>query len=153
MSPIRKHSRLMLVALSCLALGAGASAIASAGATTGSSSTAAPSHGRHGLRAGGLRRLVKRTVHADLVIATKQGFATVTFDRGKVASVSGQQLTITEGTKRATYKTVTLTIPSSARVRDNHQKASLSDLQAGQRVIVIQAPQRTLVIAHTPKNA
>jgi hypothetical protein len=66
--------------------------------------------------------------------------------------VNGQQLTITEGTAKASYKTVTLTIPAGARVRDNRQKASLSDVKAGQRVIVIQAPKRTLVIARTPRS-
>lgn len=150
MSSMRRHSRLVLVAACCVALGAGASAIASAGASTGSPGQAAQHHGKHRLRGGSLHRLIRRTVHGDLVVATKQGFVTVTFDRGKVASVSGQQLTITEGTKRAAYKTVTLTIPASARVRDDRQKAALSELKSGQRVIVIQAPKRTIVIAHTP---
>jgi hypothetical protein len=153
MSIIRKHSRLVLVAVCCIALGAGASAIAGAGAATGSSGKAAQRAGMRGLRAGGLRRLATRAVHGDVVIATKQGFVTVTFDRGKIHSVAGQQLTITEGTKRASYKTVTLTIPTNAQVRDNRHKASMSELTDGQRVIVIQAPKRTFVIARTPKNA
>ena len=84
-----------------------------------------------------------------MVVATKSGFATVTIDRGFVQSVSGQQLTIREGTKNATYKTVTLTIPSSAKVRDNRQASTLSALTAGQRVSVVQAPKRTWVIART----
>jgi hypothetical protein len=79
------------------------------------------------------------------------GFVTVSFDRGRVDSVNGQQLTLTEGTAKASYKTVTLTIPSTARVRDNRQAATLSDLKAGQRVIVVTAPRQTFVIAHTPR--
>jgi len=149
MSSIRKHSRLLLVAVSCVVMGAGASAIASAGAST--SSTAPTAH-HPGGRGVGLRRLARRAVHGDVVVETRQGFETVTFDRGKVDSVSGQQLTIAEGTQRATYKTVTLTIPAGARVRDDRHTATLSDLKPGQRVIVVQAPKQTYVIAHTPKT-
>jgi hypothetical protein len=149
MSLIREHSRLLSVAVCCVALGAGASAIASAGASTPSAGTALQ-HG--GLRAGGMRRLAKRAVHGDLVLATRRGFVTVTFDRGKIDSVNGQQLTISEGTRHATYKTVTLTIPTNARIRDNRQKASMAALQNGQRVLVILAPKRTLVIARTPRG-
>jgi len=84
-------------------------------------------------------------------VRTRSGFATVTFDRGTVNSVNGQQLTMTEGTAKATYKTVTLTIPSTARVRDNRQQVTLSDLKAGQRVIVVQAPKQAFVVAHTKR--
>lgn len=153
MSLLRRNSRLVMVALSCVALGAGASAIASAGAATGSSSTTAAQGGLHGVRATGLRRLSRRTVQGALVVATKQGFVNVTFERGKIDSVSGPQLTITEGTSKMSYKTVTLTIPADARIRDNRQTATMSDLKVGQRVVVLQAPKRTFVIAHTPKAA
>jgi hypothetical protein len=148
MSFIRTHGRLLIVALSCVALGAGVSAVASAGAATGSSA-----HPRAAAHPGALRRFAARAVHGVVVVHTKGGFVDVTFDRGIVHSVSGQQLTITEGTRKTAYKAVTLTIPSTARVRDNRQKATLSDLKAGQRVIVISAPKHTLVIAHTPRTA
>ena len=46
---------------------------------------------------------------------TADGFANVTFERGKVDSVSGQQLTITEGTPKASYKTVTRDGPGRRR--------------------------------------
>jgi hypothetical protein len=151
MSFIRKHSRLVLVAITCAVMGAGASAIAAAGASTGSSAKAGKA-GKTGKQDGhGLRRLAARSVHGDLVVHTKQGFVTVTFDRGKADSVSGQQLTMTEGTKKASYKTVTLTIPTTAIVRDDRQKATLADVKPGQRVIVVQAPKRTLVVARTPR--
>jgi hypothetical protein len=132
MSLIRKHSKLIIVGASCAAIGAGASAIASAGAA--GSSTAA-------------RSPVARAVHGDLVVATRTGFVTVTLDRGFVQSVSGQQLTVREGTKRATYKTVTLTIPANAVVRYDRHAATLADLEAGQRVLIVQGPNRTLVVA------
>ncbi len=153
MSLIRNHSRVLLVALCCVALGAGASVIASAGAATGNSAQTVRSGAHHGLLADGWRRLARRSVQGNLVLSTKQGFVTVTFERGKVDSVSGQQLTLTEGTRRASYKTVTLTIPANARIRANRQKVSLSALTPGQRVLVVQGPKRTLVFAHTPKAA
>jgi len=151
MSNIRKHSRLLLVAVCCVATGAAISAIASAGAATGTShaSTSAGTHAKG--RAGGLRRLA-RAVQGSAVVHTAHGFATVTFARGKVQSVNGQQLTIAEGTRQATYKTVTLTVPGGAVVRDNRQKATLSDVKAGQRVLVLTAPKHTFVIARTPQH-
>lgn len=91
-------------------------------------------------------------MHGDVVVHTPHGFATVTLDRGVVKSVSGDRLTLTEGTPKATYKTVTLTVPSTARVRDNRQKATMSSVKPGQRVIVAKLPRRTVVIARTPKH-
>ena len=147
MSFITKHMRIVLVGLSAMAIGAGASAIASAGA--------AGTHAAHGTRAGhrayGLRRLARRAVHGSVVVKTATGFQTITFNRGKVDSVSGSQLILTDGTRRASDQTVTLTIPATARIRDNHQPATLATLKSGQRAIVIQAPKRTFVIAHTPR--
>ena len=151
MSYIRNHGRLLLVAVCCVALGAGVSAIATAGASTGGSATGTSAHHRTRVRRGRLRRFAARAVHGTVVVRTRSGFATVTFDRGTVNSVNGQQLTMTEGTAKATYKTVTLTIPSTARVRDNRQQVTLSDLKAGQRVIVVQAPKQTFVVAHTKR--
>jgi hypothetical protein len=149
MSSIRRHSRLLLVAVGCVAMGAGISAIATAGAATSSSSSqTAATHAK--ARKGGLRRLV-RGVQGSAVVHTADGFANVTFARGKVDSVNGQQLTIAEGTRKATYKTVTVTVPAGAVVRDNRQTATLSDVKAGQRVLVLTAPKRTYVIARTPK--
>ncbi|MBV9838350.1 MAG: hypothetical protein JO156_09530, partial [Solirubrobacterales bacterium] len=121
MSFIRTHTKLLLVAASCAILGAGASAIASAGAATGASS-ATPK--RAALLAGP-RRWAARAVHGELVLATKTGFVTATFDRGAVQSVNGQVLTITEGTKAKTYKTVSLTIPGGAKVRDDGKPGTL----------------------------
>jgi hypothetical protein len=148
MSFIHKHARLLVVAASCAALGASASAIATAGAATNH-----PAHGGKGhtaqIRSG--RRLAARAVHGDLIVPTKTGFAAVTFDRGTVKSVSGQQLTLTEGTKQATYKTVTLTIPTTARVRDNRKKATLADVKTGQRATVVKTPKATFVIARSPR--
>ncbi len=147
----RKHMKLLTVGAVCAVAGAGAGAIATAGAAGTSPNTASSS--THTATGHAKRRaLAARAVQGDLVIATKSGFVTVTLNRGFVQSVSGQRLTIREGTKKATYKTVTLTIPSSAKVRDNGQAASLSQLSSGQRVAVVQGLKQTRVIARTPKS-
>jgi hypothetical protein len=150
MSHIAKHSRLLLVAVCCVAVGAGASVIAGAGAATGTKAAGKAQRSHNGKK-DGLRRIARHTVHGQFVIHTKAGFRTVTIDRGVVDSVSGRQLKITEGTPKATYKTVTLTIPANARVRDDKQKSDLGSVKAGQRVLVVTAPKRTLVIARTPR--
>jgi hypothetical protein len=151
MTYLRKHLKLVTVAAACVAAGAAGSAIATAGSgtTTTSTSSATTAAKPARVRGAGVRALERRAVNANVVVATKSGFATVTVERGFVQSVSGQQLTIREGTKKATYKTVTVTIPSSARVRDNRRTSTLSALTTGQRVSVVQAPNRTWVIART----
>ena len=151
MSFLRQNSKLVVVAVSCLALGAGASAIASAGAATGGSAHTARAHRAGPLAAHG-RRLLARAVQATAVVWTPQGYRTISFERGRVVAVGGQQLTIAEGTRHSTYKTVSLTIPANAVVRENGERSSLSHVSAGQRVIVIQGPKRTLVIAHTRRT-
>ena len=75
-------------------------------------------------------------------------FVTVTLDRGFVQSVSGNDLTIREGTANLTYRTVTLTIPRGATVRNDRHAAQLSSLQSGEHVLVFHGPNRTLVAAH-----
>ena len=144
------HSRLKLgaVALTCVALGVGAGAIANGAAST---STPAASVGAQHARLR-LRAAVRHTVQANLVIHTKQGFANVTVARGTVQSVSGSQLTLAEGTRTATYKTVTYTLPSSVRVRDDRRPSTLAAVKSGQRALVVIGPKRALVIARTPKT-
>jgi hypothetical protein len=95
-------------------------------------------------------------VHSESVVPNeKGGFETVTMDSGTFSALSGEQLTITEGTKTATYKTVTLTIPSDATVYRNGEKAALSDIKSGDTVTVVQSPAGTVVNAfdaeHAPK--
>lgn len=98
-----------------------------------------------------MRRALRGAVHGELVVRTNGGFATVTLDRGFAQSVSGQQLTLKEGTKDATYKTITLTIPTNAVVRDNRRQATLGDIKPGQHVVVLEGPNRTAVIARDAK--
>jgi hypothetical protein len=146
MSFIQRNAKLLAVALSCLVVGAAASAIASAGAATSSTSSHAARAGT--LRHGGLMALIRRgTVHASLITYTEQGFVTVTIDRGFVQRVSGNSLTIREGTKNETYKTLALSLPAGTVVRDNRARSSLSALRPGEHVLVVQGPQRALVLA------
>ena len=88
-------------------------------------------------------------VHAELVVPNKDGngFITVTMDSGTVKSVNGDQVTITEGTDKATYKDATLTIPSDATVRRNFADAKLSDLKEGDHVHVSQSSEGSFVFA------
>lgn len=154
MSFIKTHLRLLTVAVCCVAAGAGASAIATAGASTAGSHDSGPSAARAATRTHGpLGRFAVRAVQGAMVVHTKTGFADVTFERGTVDSVTGRQLTLTEGRPKAAYRRVTLTIPSNAVVRDNRHKATLAAVKPGQRVLVVRAPKRTLVAAHTPRSA
>ncbi len=144
---LRRYWKLGVVGISCAALGVGASAIASAGATSSTSPAGASASAKHeGAGALSRRRLLRRAVHGEFVVPTKSGFVTVTLDRGVVQSMNGQQLTLTEGTK-TTHRTVTLSIPAGARVRDNGKLATLADVKPGQRALVVHGPKRTLVVA------
>jgi hypothetical protein len=136
------------IATACAALGAAGGVIGSAGA----SSSHAPSHA--GAKAGFHHRhvrarVLRRVVHANLVVAARHGrFVHATLDRGTVKAVQGDKLTLREGTRRATYKTVTVTLPANARVRVDRHPAQLSDVKPGQRAAVLQAPKRAFVRAH-----
>ena len=137
-----RHLKIIAIAAVCALAGAGAG-IAGAGAHGGS-------HFSHH----GFRHMGRAPVHADFVFPDGQGgFKTVTFDRGTVDSVSGDQLTVKEGTPTATYKTITLTIPSDARIRRNGSDAQLSDLQSGDLVFVSQSDDKTFVKAFSPSNS
>jgi hypothetical protein len=152
---IGRHRRALALATTCVAVGVGIGAITSAGAsTTKAASSSKVAHTAAAARHGRLRhrgRLLRRAVQGDVIVRTASGFGTVSFQRGTVTSVSGAQLTLTEGTRKASYKSVTVTVPAQAVVRDNRTRATLSSLTAGQRVLVINAPKRTFVLAHTPK--
>jgi hypothetical protein len=156
---IARHRRGLALAITCVAVGVGIGAITSAGATT---TTTAASSAKAGsavvvpARHGRLRRrgaLLRRAVQGDVVVRTASGFGTVSFQRGTVESISGTQLTLTEGTRKASYRSVTVTLPAQAVVRDDGKQASLSSVTPGQRVVVIHAPRRTFVLAHTPVHS
>jgi hypothetical protein len=156
MSFIRRHVLLLAVSACSVAAAVGFSSIASAGAASPAKAASAHKSAHRTaarFRMRELRRLaLGGAVEGDAVVDTKAGFVTVSFERGVVDSVSGQQLTMTESTTKATYKTVTLTIPADAVIRDDRQASSISSLTQGQRVLVLTGPKRTLVVARTPKG-
>jgi hypothetical protein len=139
-----KSMRTVGVAALCVALGA-AGGIASSGAATSTSKKANAS--RQGPPRGGPPG--GRAVHEDAVVLNKAGnaFINATEDSGTVVSVSGDQLTIKEGTKSVTYKTLTLTIPSGATIKRNGSTAQLGDLKAGDHVHVTKSSDGTTVFA------
>jgi hypothetical protein len=137
--------RTVTIGALCAVVGAGAGIAGSSAATSSKSKSAQASNER---RPGGPFRFAGGPpVHSEAVVPNKAGdaFITVTTDTGKVKSVSGDQLTITEGTKTLTYKDVTLTIPSDATIYRNGSKASLSDLQEGDHVMVSKSSDGTFV--------
>jgi hypothetical protein len=141
------RTRTLAVAAACTLTGAG-------GVLATDAITSSAHGGHHGFRSahgffgGG-------AVHVDAVVPHgASDFAHVIFDRGTVKSVSGQSLTLTEGTQTATYKDVTLTIPSDALIRTpGNDNASLSDLQTGWKAVVAQLPDKTVVAAGPLRTA
>jgi hypothetical protein len=132
----------------CALLGAGG-AVAGQALSSPSSSDAASNQRPAQQRAGGgPMRALRRSPHVEAVVRTRDGrWATVTIDRGVVEQVDGNRLTIREGTRTATYKTVTLEIPANARIRVNRRAAKLSDVKKGQRAVVVRGPRGTRVNA------
>jgi hypothetical protein len=95
-------------------------------------------------------------VHSVQIVANKagDGFDTVTQDSGTVKSVSGDKLTISEGTEKATYATPTLTIPAGATIQRNEESAKLSDIQSGDHVDVSSSSDgTTYVFAVDPRQS
>jgi hypothetical protein len=79
----------------------------------------------------GLRALLKRTVHAQLIVRGKSGqWVTVDFDRGKIAAISSSEITIT----RADGVSVSATITPTTSFR----RATESQLATGDPVILVQ---------------
>ena len=138
----------------CAALGAVGAYVGDAASSPSTSSAAAAKAkqaGPNGRGRGPFRQL-RRAVHADLVVPTKDGkFVNLTVDRGIVQKVEGSSLTLREGTKNATYKTITIDLPSNAVVRVKRKPGKLSDVKAGQHAMVVRGPQRTAVIVRDAK--
>lgn len=77
-------------------------------------------------------------IHSEMVVPKRSGsgFTTVTTDAGKLKSVDGNTLTVTEGTDTEVYKTVDIDVGGSAKVHRNGKTAKVSDLKAGDFVLV-----------------
>src|SRR5581483_8397623 len=99
--------RIGTVAVAGAAVGFGASALGTAGADTAKRpGHRAAERGAFMGRGDFARRAVRGAVHAEAVLPVRGQFVTVTLDRGFVQKVEGNDLTIREGTKNLTYKTI-----------------------------------------------
>src|SRR5436189_4656309 len=126
--------RALLAIAACALIGASIG-MAGAGAATSSKSKSASTTTRNANRPpGGMRG--GPPVHAEEVRLNKAGdkFITVTEDSGTVKSISGNDVTITEGVGNVTYKDVTVTVPSDARSEERRVGKQLSDRKAGDHV-------------------
>jgi hypothetical protein len=138
-------SRTILLAAGCTAagaLGAGAAGTMANGDRDGF---------RH--HKGGFGHALMGAVHSESVVAKRDGdFATVVFDRGKVTAVDGRDLTVAIGTRADTWKTDTFTVPEGAKVIVwGERDASLSDIEAGDKVAILRSPKKYVVFA-APKR-
>jgi len=157
----RKRS-IGIVAAIC-ALAAITAAIAQGSGTTNSSSAKSKATTAHGARAlgsppgpmggpdGEMHGPDGGALHSVSVVPDKAGtsFITLTSDRGTVKSVdsAGATITIEEGTKSATYKTLTLSVPSGAKVIRDGKTASLGEIKAEDHVSVSSSTEGTTVFA------
>jgi len=66
--------------------------------------------------------------------------------------VSGNRLTIREGTRTRTYRTLSITVPSNARIRNAGHPAALSQLTPGEHVLVTQGTPRMRVVARPART-
>jgi len=80
-------------------------------------------------------------VHSERVVLNKAGdaFITETEDNGKIKSISGREVTITEAIGSVTYKDVTIDLPASATIERNGKTATVGDLKDGDRIHVTQS--------------
>lgn len=147
--------RIGVVAVICALIGALAGIAGSAAAPAKSKTKAAQkrAHAKHfGLRMGPGAPGMEHggpPVHAEMVVPNKNGdgFDRVTIDAGKIRTIDGTNLTITEGTDKATYGEPTIDVGGSATVVRNHQKATVGDLKEGDFARVVQGPGGTFVMA------
>lgn len=151
---MKKNKLISAVAAMC-AIAAVTAGIAQGSSTGKSTSTSASAHasssapggpgGRPGDGPGG------HAVHSVSVVLDKDGtaFVTQTSDSGTVQSVDSGAgtVTIVEGTKSVSYKTLTLSIPADATVMRNGTTSALSAIVAGDRVSVSSSSDGTTVFA------
>ena len=108
--------------------------------STAAPSSSAPAAHRGAGRGGWANDLLGRVVHGDLVVRDKQGYANVTYDRGKEDGVSDNTLTIT----RPDGKQVSFKLTSGTKYKGVHDA---SQLQAGKPTVVVSKDGNALVVA------
>jgi hypothetical protein len=150
MMRFRSRTKALIAVAACVVLGA-IGGIAGSAASSKHSSSSSSTPRKSGFARGPIGGPPGRgrAVHASEIVLNKAGtaFITQTIDTGTVKSVSGNDVTITEGVGSVTYKDVTLTIPSGATVTRDGASASVSDLKAGDRISVSRSSDGTSVFA------
>ena len=154
MTKFSNRTRAGIALAACTAAGATGAIASSAAApsTTTSAKPSAPSGAPARARQPGPPRGAPGhgpAVHAEAVVLNKAGTAFITAieDSGKVASVSGRDVTIAEGIGKVAYKHVTISLPESATIERNGRTASAGDLKAGDRIHVTQSSDGVVVHA------
>jgi hypothetical protein len=153
----RKWIGAIAVAATCALVGA-AGGIASSGAASKSSSSgttassAASKKGGGPGGPGGPHGDGGMSIHSVSVQLDKAGtaFITVTRDQGTVTAISGSDITLKEGTKTVTYKTVDVTVADGATVTRNDATAALTDIKVGDSVSIEQSSDGSQVRAYDP---
>jgi hypothetical protein len=113
------------------AAGAAAKCSATGTAAATASETSSASAADCAIGGKGLKALLKRTIHAQLIVRGKSGqWVTVDLDRGKITTISSTSITI----KRADGVSVSATITPSTRFR----RATESELMTGDPVVLVQ---------------
>jgi hypothetical protein len=106
-----------------------------------------PFGGFHGPRGPGV---FGGPIHSVNVVPNPSGgFETITTDGGTLKTVSGDSLTITEGTKAATYATPTISVPSTVKVTLDGKPSTLAALAAGDQVRISQSSTGTASVFAT----
>lgn len=139
-------TRMLLLAAGCTVAGAlGAGAMGAIATDSGDHRKGFGHHGFHG---------VMGAVHAEAVVPKGDDkFATVVYDRGKVTSVDGRDLTVAIGTRDDVYKTETFTVPEGAKLFVwGERDAELSDIEAGDKVAIVRSPKKYVVMAWSKRD-
>jgi hypothetical protein len=118
--------------------------------TNGAATPGHDGHGGHGGPPGGHGPGGDAVHSVDVVLnKAKTAYITQTTDEGAVESVdsAGGTITLLEGTKALTYKTVTVTVPSGATIALDGKSSTLGALVAGDHVSVSSSSDGTDVMA------
>jgi hypothetical protein len=143
---LKRHLKAVVaVSLGLAVVGGGTAAAAAAAsanrptleaATAPASSVSGAGKGLHGP----LGRLARRAVHGELTVHTKDGYQTVTFDRGAVTSANGTSITI----RRPDGVSVTEALTPTTRYRGI---SGASAITTGKQAIVVSHDGTALLVA------
>jgi hypothetical protein len=147
----RKWIGAIAVATTCALVGAAGGIASSGAASKATSSSTSSTAGKGGGGPGG-PGFGGFAIHSESVQLNKAGtaFITVTRDQGTVTAISGSDISLKEGAKTVTYKTVTVTVADGATVTRNDETAALTDIKVGDTVSISQSSDGSQVRAYDP---